>query len=73
MTPDGPTTRREERMPDSALMTVKEVRAELRISLGKAYELIYTGELRAVRIGRLIRVTPQALPEFIAAHEGYSD
>jgi excisionase family DNA binding protein len=54
-------------------MTVKEVRAELRISLGKAYELIYTGELRAVRIGRLIRVTPKALREFIAAHECYSD
>jgi excisionase family DNA binding protein len=49
-------------------MTVKEVATELRLGHTKTYELIASGQLPAVRIGRSVRVTPQALREFIEAH-----
>jgi excisionase family DNA binding protein len=43
---------------------VKEVAAILRCGRNQAYELVKSGEIRAVRIGRSIRVTREALEEF---------
>jgi excisionase family DNA binding protein len=43
-------------------MTVKEVVTELRLGHTKTYELIASGQLAAVRIGRSVRVTPRAVP-----------
>lgn len=55
-------------MPETTVMTVKEVAAALRISRGTAYMLVASRQLASVRIGRLIRVTPRALQEFIEAN-----
>jgi excisionase family DNA binding protein len=56
-------------MPKPSLMTVKEVAAALRVSRGTAYTLIASGQIKSVRIGRLIRVTPRAFEEFIEASQ----
>jgi len=56
-------------MPEPSLMTVKDVAAVLRVSRGTAYTLIASGQIKSVRIGRLIRVTPRALEEFIEASQ----
>jgi excisionase family DNA binding protein len=57
-------------MPSStttpAVLTVKEVAEELRCGKNQAYELIREGRIRAVRIGRAIRVPAEALAEFKA-------
>jgi excisionase family DNA binding protein len=50
-------------------LKVREVAAILRCGRNQAYELIQRGEIRAVRIGRAIRVTREALEEFKAGRE----
>jgi len=44
-------------------LTVKEAAAELRISLRRVYEMCAGGELRAFKIGRSLRIPPEALEE----------
>jgi excisionase family DNA binding protein len=56
-------------MPEPSLMTVKDVAAALRVGRATAYTLVASGQLKSVRIGRLIRVTPRALEEFIEANQ----
>lgn len=51
------------------LHDVKEVRRRLNIGLTKFYELINSGELRSVTIGRRRLVSEDALVEFIARLE----
>jgi excisionase family DNA binding protein len=48
------------------VLKVMEVADELRIGRNQAYELVRSGQLRAVRIGQAIRVTREALEEFKA-------
>jgi excisionase family DNA binding protein len=48
------------------VLKVVEVADELRIGRNQAYELVRSGQLRAVRIGQAIRVTREALEEFKA-------
>ena len=43
----------------------KEVAADLRVDVGAVYDLIRNGELRAVRIGRLVRIPESALSEYL--------
>jgi excisionase family DNA binding protein len=54
---DGPT--------ESLLLTPEEVAAELRIARSRVFELIASGELRSMKIGRSRRVTRQALGAFV--------
>ena len=49
-----------------AVLKMAEVAVELRIGKNLAYELVRSGELRAVRVGQAIRVTREALEEFKA-------
>jgi excisionase family DNA binding protein len=49
-----------------ATLKMREVAADLRIGKNQSYELIRSGRLRSVRIGRAIRVTREALEEFKA-------
>jgi excisionase family DNA binding protein len=51
------------------VLKVVEVADELRIGRNQAYELVRSGQLRAVRIGQAIRVTREALDEFKAGRE----
>jgi excisionase family DNA binding protein len=48
------------------VLKVTEVAADLRIGRNQAYELIRSGQLRSVRIGRAIRVPREALEAFKA-------
>ena len=56
---------REPRETPSTLK-VAEVQADLRIGRNQVYELLRSGQLRSVRIGRAIRVPAEALAEFKA-------
>lgn len=52
--------------PDTKLLTVKDVAERLAISRGKVYELVYSGQIKSLAIGRSRRIAPIALSEFIA-------
>jgi excisionase family DNA binding protein len=49
------------------LYTVPEVMERLAVGRATAYELIRTGELRSLKIGRSRRVSHQALIEYLAS------
>jgi excisionase family DNA binding protein len=51
---------------DASVLKVNEVATELRCAKRLAYELVRSGQLRSVRIGKAIRVTREALEEFKA-------
>jgi excisionase family DNA binding protein len=50
--------------------TVEQVAKMLHIGRDKVYELIRTGQLRSIKIGKLRRITEDQLVEFIATLEG---
>ena len=54
--------------PDSALLTMPEVAALLRVPVSYAYELARTGKLPCVRFGRYVRVEPGVLRDWCAQH-----
>jgi excisionase family DNA binding protein len=49
------------------LLTPDDVAKRLAVSRSMAYTLIKRGELRALRIGRLPRITEAAFAEYLAA------
>lgn len=51
------------------LLTVRDVAAKLGIGRSKAYELVRSGSLGSVRIGRLCRVPAHCLDAFLARGE----
>jgi excisionase family DNA binding protein len=63
---------------ESKLMTVAEVAHILRFSRGHVYELVRSGDLQAIKNGRAVRITDDALAAWQARHakrpldEGYS-
>ncbi|MHB1507973.1 MAG: helix-turn-helix domain-containing protein [Acidimicrobiales bacterium] len=48
------------------LLTVKEVCASLQLSRPVVYDLVRSGRLRSISIGRIHRIPVQAIDEFIA-------
>jgi excisionase family DNA binding protein len=50
------------------LLKAKQVALRLNISLSKTYALIWRGEIPSVRVGRIIRVCPKDLKNFIIAN-----
>jgi excisionase family DNA binding protein len=58
------------RGPD--VLKVPEVAADLRVDRKTVYSLIREGELRALRMGRTLRITRQALEEFKAGGRAQS-
>jgi excisionase family DNA binding protein len=49
------------------LMDVQDVAALLRVSKSMVYKLVESGDLRAVRIGRLVRFTRRDVDSFVRA------
>jgi len=49
--------------------TVEQVAKMFHIGRDKVYELLRTGQLRSIKIGKLRRITEQHLAEFIASLE----
>jgi excisionase family DNA binding protein len=52
--------------PDRLLLTVEEAARRLRIGRTLVYQLISSGELESVKVGRLRRVPAESLPEYVA-------
>ena len=52
--------------PNTRLLTVKEVADQLGVSRSKAYQLVVSGAIQSLAIGRSRRVSPGAVAEFIA-------
>jgi excisionase family DNA binding protein len=50
--------------------TVEQVAESLQIGRDKVYQLLRTGQLRSIKIGKLRRITEEHLAEFIASREG---
>jgi len=53
---------------DQRLLTPSEVAKTLGVGRGKTYQLMKTGELPVIRIGRSVRCPAQALDAWIAAN-----
>lgn len=49
--------------------TVEQVADMLNIGRDKVYQLLRTGQLRSIKIGKLRRITEEQLAEFVAARE----
>lgn len=56
--------------PDDAVLTVLEVAAYLRINKDHAYELINSGSIPSVKLGRQFRVPAWGLKTWIANQAG---
>jgi excisionase family DNA binding protein len=58
------------RQPEAAharlLLTVEEAAATIGVGRSLMYELIATGDIQTVRVGRLRRISPDAPREYIA-------
>jgi excisionase family DNA binding protein len=52
-------------------LTVNELKTTFRVSSDCIYNAVHSGELKAVRIGRVIRVTPVAVAEWLEVRVGY--
>lgn len=50
---------------DSILLTKHEAASYLRIGLTKLNELLAKGDIRCVRIGRVVRIPVRALQEYV--------
>ncbi len=53
------------------LLTAPEVAKILSVSRATAYSLMQTGELPVVRLGKLVRVDPDDLQQFITSRKSY--
>lgn len=51
------------------LYTTEEAAAQLAIGVTKAKELIASGELRSIKVGRLRRITASSLAEYVQVRE----
>ncbi len=51
---------------DAELLTVEEAAERLRIGRTSMYRLISTGAVETVQVGRLRRVPPECLAEYVA-------
>jgi excisionase family DNA binding protein len=52
--------------------TVEQVAKMLHIGRDKVYELLRTGQLRSIKIGKLRRITDEHLAEFVASLEDHA-
>lgn len=57
-------------LPNAPLLTRKQGAASLNIALRSLDHLITAKEIRVLKIGKSIRITPAAIADFIAAREG---
>ena len=52
--------------------TVEQVAKMLHIGRDKVYELLRTGQLRSIKIGKLRRITEEQLAAFVASREDHA-
>ena len=58
---------------ETRLLKVPDLAARLTLSRSKTYELIQTGELRAIRVGRARRVPESEVDRFVALRMAEAD
>ncbi len=54
------------------LLTVEDLGRETRLGRTKAYELVVSGEVRSIRVGRAIRIPRSAVLDWINSKVGDS-
>ena len=59
-------------MSEPMLLTVEDVQNVIRLGRTKVYELIRTGQLPVIRIGRSVRIRREALERWVAELEEQS-
>ena len=64
--PDVPSPRP---APERALLTVEEAAERLHIGRTRMFNLVKTGEIESVQIGRLRRIHPDAVEAFARRHQ----
>ncbi|MFI5758763.1 helix-turn-helix domain-containing protein [Streptomyces sp. NPDC051569] len=65
MTSPPPTVLRSEVIPVLDLLTVPQVMARLQIGRSAVYDLLRTGQLASITLGRARRIPTHALTDFI--------
>lgn len=50
------------------VLTIHEVAAQLKLSPYRVYEMARQGTLKAIRLGKSVRVRPSAVAEYLARH-----
>ena len=53
---------------DTTWITVEEMRRTLKVGKNKALALLASGDIKAIRVGRAVRVSQDSLDRFIAAN-----
>ncbi len=56
-------------MTDSMLLTVRDVQEATKLGRTKVYELLRSGELPHLKIGRSVRIRRDALTQWLARQE----
>ena len=59
-----------EKTGEEDLLTIDQVATRLKLSQYRAYELCRHGELKAIRLGKSVRVKPSDLQAYVAQHGG---
>jgi excisionase family DNA binding protein len=54
--------------PEEGLLSVKDLACILNCGRTKAWELVNTRQIRTIRVGRLVRISPDDLAEFMREH-----
>lgn len=52
-------------MSEAKVYTVEQVAEQLRVNSRTVYRLLEAGELQGVKVGRMWRITPEALNSFL--------
>lgn len=52
------------------VLTVEDLAKRLKIGRSSAYTLVRDGQVRSIRVGRVIRIPVEALERFLAGDEG---
>lgn len=59
-----------DKIGEEDLLTIDQVATRLKLSQYRAYELCRQGELKAIRLGKSVRVKPSDLQAYVAQHGG---
>lgn len=67
---DEPMQSQQQDSKSDELLTVEDVAAKLGVSTTKVYRMIRSGQLEAVNLGRLYRITPKAYGQMLERLSG---
>ena len=71
--PLGMAGRPEPRKPPRLLLTVEEAADRIGVCRSNMFKLIRQGDVKSVKVGRLRRITPAALEDFVQKLDSSAD